>query len=351
MRSLRQAARKRLRAWAARRHGRDTLPMRVSRRRIYILPTRFGMMLAVIVAAMLIAGLNYNSNLGLAFAFLVASLTLVTMHHCNRNLLGILVDVTPEIDAFAGREASAEFVLRNESSVERPDVEIRVLTPAISGASGVGRVSARDDAVILVAIPVPRRGVLHVEQFELRTRYPFGWFYAWTYVQSPLAVFVAPAPLGARTLPSTHERGAAATAETSGDEDFSGLRAYQPGMPLKHMAWKSMARGGEPAVRTYTGLASRPEWLEWDALDGLDAESRLSQLCLWILESEAAQRPYGLRIPGKEIAPSAGAAHRFACLRTLAAFGAAEVDAVGLGAIGVGAVGVDATNGGRAAGE
>ncbi len=321
MKSLPQAARKRLSAWAARRHGLDQLPVRVARRRIYILPTRFGIMLAVILVAMLLAGLNYNSNLGLAFAFLVTSLSLVTMHHCNRNLLGILVDVTTEIDAFAGGEASAEFVLRNESNVERPDVEIRILTAGGVDAVGVGRVSARDDAQISVVIPVADRGVQHVAQLELRTRYPFGWFYAWTYLQSPLTIFVAPAPLGSRTLPSTLENGTAATAETRGDEDFSGLRAYQPGVPLKHMAWKSLARGGEPAVRTYSGLASRPEWLEWTALDGLDPEARLSQLCLWILESEAAQRPYGLRIPGKEISPSAGAAHRFACLRALAAFG------------------------------
>ena len=318
MNALRQAANRRLRAWAARRHGLDVLPMRISRRRIYILPTRFGMMLALILAAMLIAGLNYNSNLGLAFAFLVASLTLVTMHHCNRNLLGILVDVTPEIDALAGREASAEFVLRNESNVQRPDVEIHILA-----AAGVGHVKARNDAVIDVLIPVPHRGVLHVEQFELRTRYPFGWFHAWTYVQCPVTIFVAPAPLGSLSLPSSRESGTAASAETRGDEDFSGLRTYQPGVPLKHMAWKSLARGGEPAVRTYTGLAAQPEWLEWNALEGLDTEARLSQLCRWILQSDAAQRPYGLRIPGKEIPPSGGAAHRFACLRTLAGYGAA----------------------------
>jgi uncharacterized protein (DUF58 family) len=313
--SLRQAAKKRLRAWAARRHGRDILPMRISRRRIYILPTRFGMMLAAILAAMLVAGLNYNSNLGLAFAFLIASLTLVTMHHCNRNLLGILVDATTETDAFAGREAGVEFVLRNESNVDRPDVEIRIWA-----AAGMSRAGARNDDVVSVVVPAPHRGVLRVEQFELRTRYPFGWFYAWTYVQSPVTIFVAPAPAGSRTLPSTRDGGTAAAAETRGDEDFSGLRAYQPGVPLKHMAWKSLARGGEAAVRTYTGLAAQPEWLEWTALEGLDTEARLSQLCLWVLESDIAQRPYGLRLPGTEIAPSGGAAHRFACLRTLAAY-------------------------------
>src|SRR6202020_1262204 len=125
---MRQAAIDKLRAWTARRRGPDSLQVRILRRRVYILPTRFGIMLALMLAAMLIAGLNYNSNLGLAFAFLMASLALVTMHHCNRNLLGILIDVSPEVDAFAGREAGMEFVLRNESNVDRPDVEIRVLS-------------------------------------------------------------------------------------------------------------------------------------------------------------------------------------------------------------------------------
>jgi uncharacterized protein (DUF58 family) len=90
------------------------------------------------------------------------------------------------------------------------------------------------------------------------------------------------------------------------------------------MAWKVLARGGEAAVRSYSSLAAQPEWLDWSALDGMDMEARLSQLCLWVLESDSAQRPYGLRIPGQEIAPSGGAAHRYTCLRALAAFGVAE---------------------------
>src|ERR1700723_3031332 len=122
---MRQAAVDKLRAWTARRHGPDSLPMRILRRRVYILPTRFGIMLALVLAAMLIAGLNYNSNLGLALGFLMASVALVTMHHCNRNLLGLDVDVTTEADAFAGGEANFEFALKNTSNVERRDVEVR----------------------------------------------------------------------------------------------------------------------------------------------------------------------------------------------------------------------------------
>ncbi len=315
---MRQAAIRKLRAWAARRHGRDSLPIKISRRRIYILPTRSGIMLAFVLIAMLLAGLNYNSNLGLAFAFLMVSVALVTMHHCNRNLLGLQVDVTTEVDAFAGREASFEFVLRNDSNVERRDVEIRCLS-----AAGMRSIAVRSSESVPVAVPVPQRGVARIDQFELRTRYPFGWFHAWTYVQGSLTAYVAPAPLGTRTLPAVGGSGSASRSEARGDEEFAGLRAYEPGVPLKHMAWKVLARGGEAAVQSYTSLASQPEWLEWSSLEGLDTETRLSQLCLWVLESDAAQRVFGLRIPGREIAPARGAAHRFACLRALAVYGIA----------------------------
>ena len=317
--TLRLAAIDTLRAWAARRHGSDSLPIKIHRRRVYILPTRFGIMLALILTAMLIAGLNYNSNLGLAFAFLMASVALVTMHHCNRNLLGLQVDVTAEVDAFAGGEASFDFVLRNESSVERRDVEILCMS-----AAGMRSVPAESSESVPVAVPVPRRGITRIAQFELRTLYPFGWFHAWTYVQGTLTAYVAPSPRGRRTLPATGGPGSAFRSDTRGDEDFAGLRAYEPGVPLKHMAWKVLARGGEAAVQSFTSLAAQPQWLEWSSLEGQDTETRLSQLCLWVLESDAAQHVFGLRIPGKEISPARGAAHRFACLRALALYGIAE---------------------------
>jgi uncharacterized protein (DUF58 family) len=319
MGTLRQAAIDRTRAWAARRHGRDSLPVKISRRRIYILPTRIGLMLALVLVAMLIAGLNYNSNLGLAFGFLMVSMALVTMHHCNRNLMGLQVDVTTEVDAFAGREASFEFVLQNDSNVDRRDVEV-----CCSSATGICTAEAKSSASVAVALPVPQRGVIRLSQFTLRTRHPFGWFNAWTYVQGSLTAYVAPSPQGTRTLPAVEGSGSASRSEARGDEDFAGLRAYEPGVPLKHMAWKVLARGGEAAVRSYSSLASQPEWLEWSSLEDQDTETRLSQLCLWVLESEAAQRVYGLRIPGKEISPARGAAHRFGCLRALAVYGIAE---------------------------
>lgn len=299
--------------------------MTVNRRRIYIIPTRFGVALALLLVAMLIAGLNYNSNLGLAFGFLMVSLALVAMHHCHRNILNLGVDAIGEADAFAGGFASFEILLRNAARIDRHDIEVRMEASAGGAHGGVASVlvsvPARGSRHATVSLPVARRGVIRVERFELRTRYPFGWFRAWTYVQRPLTAFVAPRPGGDRALPSASaSRGAAAQSDMRGEEEFAGLRAYEAGVPLKHMAWKVLARGGEPAVQSYAGLAAEPEWLDWATLAPLGPEARLSQLCRWVLSGDAARRTYGLRIPGTELAPSQGAGHRTACLRALARY-------------------------------
>jgi uncharacterized protein (DUF58 family) len=294
------------------------MPYSVERRRIYILPTRFGLMLAALLVAMLIAGLNYGSNLALGFAFLMASLAIVTMHHCHRNLLDLTVEADSAADGFALDSAVLKFRIINPARFDRYDLEIRC-----GDADPCVFASAADSTQALsVALPAPLRGVMRLPQWELRTRYPFGWFRAWTYVQSPIEVFIAPSPRGERALPSSAAGAAGPRTDgrADGEEEFAGLRAYRPGDALKHMAWKVLARGQDPAVRQYGDLSASPEWIDWEYLPGVDAEKRLQQLCRWILESDAQGRKFGLRIPGTTIDPATGPSHRRACLRALAAF-------------------------------
>jgi len=316
--SLRQAATRRLRTWAARRFGRDFLPYVINGRRIYILPSRFGLVMAALLVAMLVAALNYNNNLGLAFAFLMASIALVAMHHCHRNLLGLGVDAKDSADGFAGGAAPLEFVLQNTSGLDRYEIEIR----CGDGATAAASVAAASRQAVSVQAPLERRGVHELTQFELATRYPFGWFRAWTYVQTPISLYAAPQPKGERAVPAMAARGAASGGTAAGDEEFAGLRSYAPGMPLKHMAWRVLAAGREAAVRSYSGTAAQAEWLDWLALGDLDVETRLSQLCRWVLDADASGRSYGLRLPHTELGPASGNAHRRACLRALAEFDA-----------------------------
>ena len=91
--------------WARRRQGQDGTSVALARRRIYILPTRFGATFGLVVFAMLLGSLNYGASLGFALTFLLAGVALVAMHHCHNNLLGIEVRVLAAPPVFAGERA------------------------------------------------------------------------------------------------------------------------------------------------------------------------------------------------------------------------------------------------------
>ena len=64
--------------WARRRQGTDqSSGFALERRRIYILPTRYGVIFAVVLFAMLLGSINYAANLAYAMTFLLAGLMLV----------------------------------------------------------------------------------------------------------------------------------------------------------------------------------------------------------------------------------------------------------------------------------
>ena len=103
-------------------------------------------------------------------------------------------------------------------------------------------------------------------------------------------------------------------------EDFYGLREYQPGDAIRHIAWRAYARSETLMTKQFAAYADRRVWLEWDHFEGLDREARLSRLCFWVLRLNSTNDEYGLRLPGLEIAPARGEAHRDEVLKTLALF-------------------------------
>ena len=61
-------------------------------------------------------------------------------------------------------------------------------------------------------------------------------------------------------------------------------------------------------------------WFEWDSLPMSDPESRLAQLCRWIVDAHGDGHAFGLRLPAAVIEPNLGRPHRRRCLTALALF-------------------------------
>ncbi len=63
----------------------------LNRKRIFILPSRAGMLFAGAMLTMLLAAINYSLSLGYVLTFVLASVGLVSMLHTYRNLAGLIL--------------------------------------------------------------------------------------------------------------------------------------------------------------------------------------------------------------------------------------------------------------------
>lgn len=293
----------------------------LGQRRVYIVPTRMGWVFGVTIGVLLVGSINYALQLGFALTFLLAGTGIAGMVHTARNLARIAIAAGRVEPVFAGESAQFRLHLDNRSAHDRPAILARHLA---SGSQIVVDIPAGSSVQVVLAVPATRRGWLPISRVMLETRFPLGFFRAWSYIEPELRALVYPRPLRTPLPPaSANEQGGTARAQASGSDDFSGLREYQPTDSPRHVAWKAAARSRTMLTKQFAGDAAAQVWLDFERMSaGLDAEARLSQLCGWVLEAEREGTDYGLRLPGTEIAPGRGEEHRARCLAALALHGA-----------------------------
>lgn len=309
----------------------------LDRRRVYILPTRAGMLFAAAMLMMLIGSINYMLQLGFLLTFLVISMALVAMYHTHRNLARLSVTAHRAENVFAGDLATFEITVHNPTPEARYALEFEPLQPTNPLLEAFGAdvpvqpitnadIPASGSREVRVAVATRTRGRLPCPRLRVETRFPIGLWQAWAYYTPPLTSIVYPAPeRDAPELPMV----AAGDAEqetglaVSGDE-FAGVRPYQAGDPLKRVAWRLAARSDELTVKLFEGYAQGEVVLELGAVDAsLPGEQKLSRLARWVLMAEAAQVRYALSLPDVRIDFGLGAEQRDRCLTALALCGRA----------------------------
>ncbi|MEO0972651.1 MAG: DUF58 domain-containing protein [Pseudomonadota bacterium] len=312
-------------AWALHRQGEDERSVTLNTRRVYILPTHQGIAFGVLLLAMLLASLNYNNSLGLALTFLLGGLAIVAMHHCHHNMVGLTIRFSAVEPVFAGQRAEFRFALEGRGQHERFQFQLHtdLARPGDDPQliySVIGDVPAAESSTLILSVPTHRRGTHALARVGLSTRYPFGLFRAWSWLHMECAALVYPRPApDAPALPAGAGDSGGRQDEKRGEEDFAGLRAFQEGDSPRHIAWKAYARDEEPRVKQYAGVAVSSTWIDFDTLSEPDPELRLEQLTRQVLDAQAANQPYGLRLPpGVVIAPQLGEAHQERCLAALA---------------------------------
>jgi uncharacterized protein (DUF58 family) len=297
--------------------GPENGPVLLDRRRVYILPTRQGLLLGAVLTAILLGAINYDNALAFALVFLLAGLSVVSIFHTWHNLQGLWVEAGRCPAVFAGGQARFAIGLRNEAGQSRP--ALALVLP--DGTETVLDVPPGLHWTIL-SLPAPRRGRLALGRFRMATRFPLGLFRAWSPLELAMHCLVYPVPAQQTGLPSGQfGTTGSGGAHGQGHDDFTALRPYNTGDSVRHVHWKAVARGQGMHIKQFAGEAAQELWLAWEQLPGLPTEERLSRLCRWVLEADTAGLAYGLRLPERVIAPGFGPAQRSQCLEALALYG------------------------------
>lgn len=312
------ALRNQFQRWLFQLRGPQTGVIVLVQRRIFILPTRHGLMFAAMLMLMLTGSINYGLSLGFILTFLLAAMGVNTIIYTFRNLANLRIAGGRARPVFAGD--TAHFIVHLENIGDTPRYAVN-LTHDKREWETVD-IPTRTTVSTAAGVPARRRGLLRPGRLTLFTRYPLGLVYAWAYLELDLHCVVYPRPASpGLPLPAPETSAGAGSERGTGQEDFSGMRQYHVGDSPRHIAWKLAARDQGLLTKQFSGRAEAELWLDWLLLPAaMGTEEKLSHLARWVIDAHETGLSFGLRLPGKTVEMANGDAQRERGLEALALF-------------------------------
>ncbi|MEO7325738.1 MAG: DUF58 domain-containing protein [Dokdonella sp.] len=298
----------------------ESLPIRLDRRRIYVVPTGFGLAFGGLLFVMLLGSLNYGNNPALLLTCLLSAAAGASVFFGFRGLSGLALTQIRADETHAGealllhlRFASAA---RGRPSllVRRGETEVAFALPAM----------VERDVVLTLASD--RRGWFQPGRIRVWTSYPLGLFQLWSWIHPDVQFLIYPALESPCTPLPTGDGRDGEQANAGASEENAGLRDYRVSDPARLIAWKASVRHDSLLVHDVERRSGETLTLDYTNLRGLNDEARIRRLAAWVVMAESEQRSYTLRLPQASIGPGLGAQQRRECLRALALMPGADRD-------------------------
>lgn len=298
----------------------ETLPIALHRRRIYVVPTRFGLVYTGMLLIMLLGALNYSNNPAMLLTCLLGAAAYQSVFSGFRELNRIA------LRAIKARPCHAGDALHLSLHVDSGQSARHALHLRMENAGGV---TGSDDVVFDIAaegtvsveasIPALRRGWQPVGRIRIWSEYPFGLFHVWSWLHPQYRALVYPRAEGnAPPFPESGSAAANLAIVRRGGDELSMLRDYHPSDARRLIAWKASARHDTLLVKEFDRPQSREIVLDWQSVEGLEHEARISRLAAWVERAESLRVPYALALPALRVGPGLGGEHQQSCLRALA---------------------------------
>lgn len=291
----------------------------LNHRRIFILPSKGGLALGLVILLMLIASINYNNSMGFVFTFLLAAAAQASTLYSFKNLSGLSVSLAKSPACYAG--FSSQINLR----INEPNLRERWTISATHLAEHtLFNIEKNQQLAVSLSVKPTKRGWYKPSTITLSSQFPFGFFRTWSPLlfNQPLLVYPTPLDTGVIISSDQHlDNELGRSSSKSGTDDFAGLKPYQTGHSYRHINWKALAAEKGLYSNEFCAEQTSDIWLDSQACSHLNTEAMLSQLCYWVINCENDGLNYGLRLANIELEPSQGTSHQQLCLKELALYG------------------------------
>ena len=292
----------------------------LKKKKIYIIPTRFGIIFIGGLFAMLLTAAAYANNLVYLLTFLLSAILLIAMAEAHNNMRSLFVYRVETEPGAEDETVKVKIWVKNDSSQPKFSIFAGFRKKDLKEVkSEVSLIPQKSVGYLELNLPVTERGVFDLPDIRLFTIFPLGLFYCWRIHKAENKYFVYPKPVGQQSLPFKKAGfGEEDNPLSVGGDDFRGHANYQQGESQKHIDWKAFARGRPLMVKKFDLGDPRIRHLSFDEVQGGTLETKLRQLSSWIWKCHRNQDVYQLSLKNKSTEPGLGIHHLKECLVMLA---------------------------------
>lgn len=304
------------------RSGPFTGTIKLTRERVYILPTRSGLIFSVLLFILLIGSINYNKSLGFAFTFFLVGIGNVLLYSCWKNLAGLHLKSGGAPSIVSGQTASFCVQIENTDNVLRPSIHISQHGIEFE----IADIAPLSIQQMHFKIKSLQRGWLNAGRFRLSTQYPAGLFVAWTWIDLSMRCLVYPKPVSDEKIMSLYTNAGDESKQLeNGNNEYDQLKKFSDGDNWRQICWKTAAKSNILYSKQFKGGTIQNQWINWFEIKANgqeinDVELKISIMARLVIDSHEQQHNYGLILPASRVEPAAGNVHFQQCMRLLALF-------------------------------
>lgn len=256
-------------------------------------PTKYFVFLVIAIVSLFLQAFMHNYNIVYLVMFFLVGIAGASSVFGVINLYHIRVKLLSHERFFATKTSQYKLLLINDSDNSSFDINI------LSGnqTQHIKVIEAHESVTVPLDISFAKRGEVGFEDIKLFSLFPLPHELKYKYIQIDKKVVVYAKPAGMSLL-KKYNKNISVNGEI---DEFEGIEKFNQGDSVSAIHWASLAKNNSLMSKKFT-YEDESKKLKFDfkALQG-ETEERLSQLTLWVLESEKYNFDFTMKLGEKSI--------------------------------------------------